>query len=66
MKWIKKLFGTQSPIDKKRKKHAKLLEEAFNAQRKGDLRTAGLLTEKAKLVEKEILEIVESTAHEDR
>ena len=66
MNWIKKLFGIQDPIDKKRKKHAKLLEEAFNAQRKGDLRKAGLLTEKAKLIEKEILEIIENNNYENR
>jgi len=66
MKWIKKLFGIRSPIDKKRSKHAKLLEEAFAAQRKGDLRKSGLLTEKAQTIEREIMEMAEQGNHEDR
>jgi hypothetical protein len=66
MKWIKKLFRIQSPIDKKRSEHAKLLEQAFIAQRKGDLRKSGLLTEKAQILEREIMEMTEQGNHENR
>ena len=56
MNWIRKLFGLQSPIEKKRAKLASLREKAFQAQRNGDLRMAGKYLHEAEILETSIIE----------
>ena len=41
MEWIRKLFGLQTPLEKKKKEHADVMNKAFIAQRNGDLSKAG-------------------------
>ena len=41
IKWIKKIFGIKSSLERKKDKMKKLHEKAFDAQRKGDLSLAG-------------------------
>ena len=57
MKWIKKLFGIKSSIEKKQDELNKLRQKGFEAQRNGDLRTAGKYYHAAEILETEIEEM---------
>ncbi len=57
MNWIKKLLGIKSPLEKKLAKLAELQEKGFQAQRNGDLRTAGKYYHEAEILETEIAEM---------
>ena len=54
--WLKSIFGFGDPLKKKKAELAALQERAFQAQRAGDLRTAGKWLQKAELLETEIVE----------
>ena len=58
IKWIKKIFGIKSSLERKKDKMKKLHEKAFDAQRKGDLSLAGKY-------QKEANEIAESICGEN-
>ena len=58
MRWIKKLLGIKSPLEKKQSELAKLQTMGFEAQRRGDLRTAGECYHAAEMLETEIVEMV--------
>jgi len=58
MKWIKRLLGLNTPLEKKKKELSSLQHEAFYATRNGDLRKASELSKKAELLEDEIVEII--------
>lgn len=58
MKWLKRLLGLDTPLEKKKRKLSSLRHEAFYATRNGDLRKVGKLTEKAELLEDEIMEMI--------
>jgi hypothetical protein len=58
MKWIKRLLGLSTPLEKKKQKLSAVRHEAFYATRNGDLRKAGSLAKKAELLEDEILEMI--------
>ena len=60
MNWIKKLLGIKSPLEKKLAKLAELQEKGFQAQRNGDLRTAGKYYHEAEILETEIAEMTNS------
>ena len=59
MKWIKKLLGIKSPIEKMKAKLAKLLEAGYLAQRNGNLRLSGKYYHEAEMLETEISEMME-------
>ena len=61
MKWIKKMLGLKSPVEKKMEKLVKLQEKGFLAQRNGDLRLAGQYYHEAEILETEIAEMMEET-----
>ena len=58
MKWIKRLLGLSTPLEKKRRVLSSLRHEAFYAVRDGDLRKAGERSKKAELLEDEIVEMI--------
>ena len=58
MKWIKRLLGLSSPLEKKKRELSSLRHEAFYATRDGDLRRAGELSRKAEQLEDEIVEMI--------
>jgi hypothetical protein len=58
MKWIKRLLGLSTPLEKKKKQLSSLRHEAFYATRNGNLRKAGELSKEAELLEDEILEMI--------
>jgi hypothetical protein len=58
MKWIKRLLGLSTPLEKKKKELSSLRHEAFYATRNGNLRKAGELTKKAELLEDEVMEMI--------
>jgi hypothetical protein len=58
MKWIKRLLGLSTPLEKKKRQLSALRREAFCATRNGNLRKAGDLSKKAVLLEDEIVEII--------
>ncbi len=58
MKWIKRLLGLDTPLEKKKRELSSLRHEAFYATRNGDLRKVGELTKKAELLEDEIVEMI--------
>lgn len=47
MKWLKQLLGIKPPEEKLREQLAKLQQQAFEAQRNGDMELAGQLNLKA-------------------
>ncbi len=61
MKWVKKLLGIKSPLEKMMAKLAKLQEKGFQAQRNGDLRLSGKYYHEAEMLETEIAEMMEAT-----
>tara|TARA_B100000963_G_scaffold24234_2_gene18084 strand:+ start:1321 stop:1521 length:201 start_codon:yes stop_codon:yes gene_type:complete len=54
MKWIRKLFGLKTALEKKQAELAKLRKSAFDAQRKGNLSLAGKYLHEAEMLETEI------------
>ena len=58
MKWIKRLFGLSTPLEKKKRELSSLRHAAFYATRDGNLRKAGELSKKAELLEDEIVEMI--------
>ena len=62
MKWIKRLLGIGSPMDKKKKELSELRRKAMMAQRNGDLRTFGDLSKRVEELEDEIVEMIERDA----
>ena len=57
MKWIKKLLGISTPLEKKRKRLAALHKSAMVAQRNGDLRKYASIIKQAEVLEDEIIEM---------
>ena len=57
MKWIKRLLGLSTPLEKKKRQLSSLRHEAFYAVRDGDLRKSRELSKKAELLEDEIVEM---------
>jgi hypothetical protein len=61
MEWIRKLFGLQTPLEKKKKEHADVMNKAFIAQRNGDLSKAGEYLKIAEALEEQINALLETT-----
>jgi hypothetical protein len=59
MKWIRKLLGLKTSLEKKQDKLAALRKSAFDAQRKGKLSLAGKYLHEAEMLETEIANEVE-------
>ena len=59
MKWIRKLFGLRTPLEKKQDKLAALRKSAFDAQRRGKLSLAGKYLHEAEILETEIVNEME-------
>jgi len=60
MKWIRKLFGLKTPLEKKQDKLARLRKNAFDAQRRGKLSLAGKYLHEAEILETEIANEMEA------
>jgi hypothetical protein len=58
MKWIKRLLGLSTPLEKKKRELSSLRHEAFYAMRDGNLRKVSELSKKAELLEDEIVEMI--------
>ena len=58
MKWVKRLLGLSTPLEKKKRQLSSLHHEALCATRDGDLRRARELSKKAELLEDEIVEVL--------
>ena len=56
MKWLLRLLGFKGSIHRKKLKLKTLQEKGFQAQRNGDLRTAGKYYHEAELLETEIVD----------
>tara|TARA_B100001248_G_C27156875_1_gene351636 strand:- start:262 stop:447 length:186 start_codon:yes stop_codon:yes gene_type:complete len=56
MKWILKLFGIKTSLEKKTEKLAELRAKAFDAQRRGKLSLAGKYLHEAEILETEIIQ----------
>ena len=56
MKWLLKMLGFKTSIEKKQTKLLSLQQKAFEAQRNGDLRTAGKYLAEAELLETKIVD----------
>ena len=55
MKWLLKILGIKSAIEKKEDRLARLREKAFQAQRNGDLSLSGKYLIEVEKLETEIL-----------
>jgi hypothetical protein len=60
MKWIRKLFGLRTSLEKKQDKLDALRKSAFNAQRRGKLSLAGMYLHEAEILETEIVNELEA------
>tara|TARA_R110001583_G_scaffold99420_6_gene244779 strand:- start:645 stop:833 length:189 start_codon:yes stop_codon:yes gene_type:complete len=58
MKWLRRLLGLSTPLEKKKRQLSSLRHEAFYATRDGNLRKAGELSKKAEVLEDEIVEMI--------
>ena len=56
MKWILKLFGIKTSLEKKTEKLAEMRAKAFDAQRRGKLSLAGKYLHEAEILETEIIQ----------
>lgn len=56
MKWLLNILGIKSKLEKKKDKLSELQRKAFEAQRNGDLRTAGKYLSEAEQLETEIID----------
>ena len=61
MKWIKKILGFSTPLEKKKNELSSLRNEIFHATRNGNLRKASQLSKKAELLEDKIMEMFNET-----
>jgi hypothetical protein len=57
MRWIKRLLGLSTPLEKKRKRLAALHKSAMMAQRNGDLRKYASIIKETEVLEDEIIEM---------
>ena len=60
MKWILKLFGIKTSLERKTEKLAELRAQAFDAQRRGKLSLAGKFLHEAEILETEIVKEMEA------
>ena len=58
MKWIKRLLGLSTPLEKKKKELSNLRVLAMSAQRNGDLKKYAAISKKAEGIEDEIVEMI--------
>ena len=58
MKWLKRLLGLSTPLEKKKKELSSTRVKAVMAQRAGDLRRYATLSKKIEELEDEILEMI--------
>ena len=58
MKWLKRLLGLSTPLEKKKKALSNLRVQAVMAQRNGDLKRYAALSKKAEGIEDEIVEML--------
>jgi len=58
MKWIKKLLGLNTLLEKKKMLLSDLRRQALFAQRNGDLRKYGSITKEVEMLEDEIIEMI--------
>jgi len=66
MKWILKLLGIKTSLERKSEKLADLRAKAFDAQRRGKLSLAGKFLHEAEILETEIVkEMEENNGRED-
>ena len=66
MKWILKLLGIKTSLERKSEKLADLRAKAFDAQRRGKLSLAGKFLHEAEILETEIVkEMEEKNGRED-
>ena len=65
MKWIRKLFGIKSSLEKKQAKLAELREKAFEAQRRGNLSLSGKYLHEAEALETEIVNELEAKSDDE-
>ena len=66
MKWILKLLGIKTSLERKSEKLADLRAKAFDAQRRGKLSLAGKFQHEAEILETEIVkEMEENNGRED-
>tara|TARA_B100000900_G_C20479856_1_gene674982 strand:- start:749 stop:946 length:198 start_codon:yes stop_codon:yes gene_type:complete len=56
VKWLFNILGIKSELEKKKSRLADLQRKAFEAQRNGDLRTAGKYLSEAEQLETEIVD----------
>ena len=61
MKWIKRLLGLNTPLEKKQRELSSLRHEAFYATRNGNLRKASMLSKRAELLEDEVIELISAS-----
>ena len=61
MKWIKRLLGLSTPLEKKKKELSNLRVRAIMAQRNGDLKRYAAISKKAEGVEDEIVEMLNAS-----
>lgn len=58
MKWLKRLLGLTTPLEKKKKALSNLRVQAVMTQRNGDLKRYATLSKKADQLEDEIVEML--------
>ena len=66
MKWLMKILGFKNSIEKKQSRLAELQKKAFEAQRNGDLRSAGKYLSEAEMLETEIVDELSRENHGSR
>ena len=66
MKWIRKLFGMKTSLEKKQDRLASLRKSAFDAQRRGKLSLAGKYLHEVEILETEIVEMLGGQNNESR
>jgi hypothetical protein len=58
MRWIKRLLGISTPLEKKKNKLTSLHRDAMLSQRNGNLREYAEIIKKAQALEDEIMELI--------
>ena len=59
MKWIKKLLGLRTPIQKKKAELSKMRLQAMKVQRNGNIRAYSELSKKIEELEDEIVNMID-------
>ncbi len=59
MKWIKKLFGLRTPLEKKKAELSKMRQQAMIVQRNGNIRAYSELSKKIEELEDEIVNMID-------